>query len=115
MRQNPATVERPAASKRATRAQRSAAVLLGLGICALVLYGMYSYGGGTQQCSQCGVEREARRLGPFWFHSWTRDNDRERWGWKGIPVCAEHSWTRAGCWNIDGGIGCYFGPVPPGL
>ena len=105
----------PAQERRARWLRPLRTIARRLGVVALLIYGLWTYGGGTQMCARCGVQREARQIGPFWFHSWISDHDRERWGWKGISVCSKHSWAKAGCWYIDGAICCYFGPTPPRL
>ena len=88
-------------------------MLIGLGICAVLIYLKVAYTSGTETCTHCGVEREAYHPGPFWFHSAISDHDREGRGWARIAVCSKHSWVRSGCWSMFMGVECYVPVLPP--
>ena len=66
-------------------------IAIAFAVSVVAVYGFATAGHGTEACKRSGVEREAYWFGPIWFHSAIDDAGRAKWGWTGIPACAEHS------------------------
>jgi len=85
---------------------RLLALLLGLGLAPVVLFGAFFVltlpTSGTQVCTSCGVQREVVEIGPLLLNTSAQASD-------GAQVCDPHTWRRTGCWRMaGGGFACYF-------
>ncbi len=92
--------------------QRCLALLLGLGLSALIFGGFVYWHAtrvsGIETCLKCGSERDIRRYGPLWIRSAPGPQLQRNSAGEVLALCSEHRWQRSGCWRVENGArACY--------
>ena len=87
--------------------QRGLALVLGLGISALVCVGFWymhaNFVSGVETCLKCESARDIRRYGPLWIRGKPGPQRQLNSAGASIAICSDHKWQRSGSWQVENG------------